>query len=249
MNAVYKILGLPAELLCKVPGIGPIVKVCCTSVGQKILMALTGLSLCGFLVAHLGGNLNLFAGKDAFNGYAEKLHSLGPLLAVAEVGLFATFLLHIGLAVSTTAMSRAARKNEYEKKATKQSGFILPNGGASNLMLVTGLIVFAYLVVHILDMKLNVRGFPGASEIPGEGDKFEHVRAVLLDFKTAVFYAVCMLALGIHLSHGVRSACQSLGISHPRWNKLISIGGVLFAWLIAAGFTSIVVWPWAVVPH
>jgi len=240
---VYKILGYPAELLCKVPGIGPIVKVCCTSVGQKILMALTGLSLCGFLVAHLGGNLNLFAGKDAFNGYAEKLHSLGPILAVAEVGLFSMFLLHIGLAVSTTAMSRRARSSSYEKKESKQTGFILPNGGAANLMLVTGLIVFAYLVIHILDMKLNVRGFAG-----GEDDKFELVRSVLSDFKTGVFYSVALIALGVHLSHGVRSACQSLGISHPRWNKLISIGGILFAWGIAAGFLSLVVWAFAA-PH
>ncbi len=243
MDTVYKILGYPAELLCKVPGIGPIVKVCCTSVGQKILMALTGLSLCGFLVAHLGGNLNLFAGKDAFNGYAEKLHSLGPILAVAEVGLFSMFLLHIGLAVSTTAMSRRARSSSYEKKESKQTGFILPNGGAANLMLVTGLIVFAYLVIHILDMKLNVRGFAG-----GEDDKFELVRSVLSDFKTGVFYSVALIALGVHLSHGVRSACQSLGISHPRWNKLISIGGILFAWGIAAGFLSLVVWAFAA-PH
>ena len=243
MNAVYKILGFPAELLCKVPGIGPIVKVCCTSVGQKILMALTGLSLCGFLVAHLAGNLNLFAGKEAFNGYAEKLHSLGPLLAAAEVGLFAMFLLHIGLAVSTTAMSRRARSSYYEVKESKQTGFILPKGGASNLMMVTGLIVFAYLILHIVDMKLDLRGFGGKEE-----DKFELVRAVLSDFKTGVFYCVCLLALGIHLSHGVRSACQSLGISHPRWNKLISVGGVLFAWGIAAGFTSLVVWAWAA-PH
>lgn len=243
MDTVYKILGFPAELLCKVPGVGPIVKVCCTSVGQKILMALTGLSLCGFLVAHLGGNLNLFAGKDAFNGYAEKLHSLGPVLAVAEVGLFSMFLLHIGLAVSTTAMSRRARSRSYEKKETKQTGFILPDGGAANLMLVTGLIVFAYLVIHVLDMKLNVRGFTG-----GEDDKFELVRAVLSDFKTGVFYSVALLALGVHLSHGVRSACQSLGISHPRWDKLISIGGILFAWGIAAGFLSLVVWAFAA-PH
>ena len=164
MNAVYNILGFPAELLCKVPGIGPIVKVCCTSVGQKILMALTGLSLCGFLVAHLAGNLNLFAGKEAFNGYAEKLHSLGPLLAAAEVGLFAMFLLHIGLAVSTTAMSRRARSSNYEVKKSKQTGFILPKGGASNLMMVTGLIVFAYLILHIVDMKLDMRGLGGEEE-------------------------------------------------------------------------------------
>ncbi len=241
MDVLCKILSIPATLLAKVPGIGPIVKVCCTSVGQKILMALTGLSLCGFLVAHVAGNLNLFAGEEAFNGYAEKLHSLGPLLAMAETGLFGMFVLHIGLAVSTTAMSRRARTNQYEEKNSKQQGFILPNGGASNLMLVTGLIIFAYLVLHIIDMKLNLRGFESGD------NKFQLVRNVLRNPMNGVFYVVAILALGVHLTHGVTSACQTLGISHPRWNKLIRILGVLFAWKIAIGFISLVVWAYATI--
>lgn len=242
MDVLCKILSFPATLLSKVPGIGPVVKACCTSVGQKILMALTGLALCGFLVAHLAGNLNLFAGEDAFNGYAEKLHSLGPLLAIAETGLFALFLLHIGLAISTTAMSRQARQNSYEAQESKQTGFILPNGGAANLMLVTGLIIFAYIVLHIVDMKINLRGFAD------EDNKFLLVRNVLYNPVNGVIYVLAILALGVHLSHGVRSACQSLGISHRRWNKLIEIGGVLFAWSLACGFISLVVWAYAI-PH
>ena len=242
MDVLCKILSIPAALLSKVPGIGPIIKVCCTSVGQKILMALTGLSLCGFLTAHLLGNLNLFAGEEAFNGYAEKLHSLGPLLAAAETGLFAMFTLHIGLAISTTCMSRAARRNEYEEKESKQSGFILPSGGAANWMLITGLIIFAYLVLHIIDMKLNLRGFAG------DDSKFALVRNVLQNPINGAFYVVSILALGIHLTHGVSSACQTLGINHPRWNKVIRILGVLFAWKIAIGFISLVVWAYAA-PH
>jgi hypothetical protein len=81
LNALLRILSLPVQLLSKVPGLGPFVKVLSTTVGQKILMAITGLSLCGFLVAHLGGNLKLYAGEQAFNDYAHALHSLGPLLA------------------------------------------------------------------------------------------------------------------------------------------------------------------------
>lgn len=239
MDVLCKILSIPAALLSKVPGVGPIVKVCCTSVGQKILMALTGLSLCGFLVAHLAGNLNLFAGEEAFNGYAAKLHSLGPLLAIAETGLFAMFLLHIGLAISTTAMSRGARTSQYEEKHSKQKGFILPNGGASNLMLVTGFIILAYLVLHIIDMKLNLRGFEGGD------NKFVQVKAVLSDLVTGTFYVISIIALGIHLSHGVSSACQTLGVNHPRWNGLIRMGGYLFAWGISAGFISLVFWAWA----
>ena len=77
-----------------------LVKACSTSVGQKLLMAISGLLLCGFLVAHLGGNLKLYAGEQSFNDYAHALHGLGPVLAAAEIGLFVLFLLHIGLAIS-----------------------------------------------------------------------------------------------------------------------------------------------------
>jgi succinate dehydrogenase / fumarate reductase cytochrome b subunit len=89
-------LSLPAQILSRVPGLGSLIKVCSTTVGQKILMAISGLSLCGFLVAHLAGNLKLYAGEQSFNDYAHTLHSLGPILAAAEIGLFAMFALHIG---------------------------------------------------------------------------------------------------------------------------------------------------------
>jgi len=242
LDIVYKTLGLPAELLSKVPGIGPFVKACCTSVGQKILMAVTGLSLVGFLVVHLGGNFNLFAGEAAFNGYAEKLHSLGPLLAIAETNLFALFALHMGLAVSTRAMSVRARTNSYEKSESKQTGFLLPKGGAANLMFGTGLVLLVYLVVHVLDMKLNVRGFESGDS------KYVLVRSVLRDPKTWGFYLIALFALGVHLSHGVSSALQTLGVSHPRWNKLVRPLGVVLAWLIAGGFMSLLVWAYAFGP-
>lgn len=226
-------------MLSKVPGIGPIIKALCTSVGQKILMALTGLALCGFLVAHLAGNLNLFAGEEAFNGYAEKLHSLGLLLAIAETKLFAIFALHIGLAISTRAMSAQARKNSYEETETKQGTFLIPNGGAANKMFLTGLVLLVYLVLHIIDMKLNLRQFETGD------NKFALVVAVLTDPLVSVVYAIGIVALGIHLSHGFASALQTLGVNHPRWNKIIKIIGYLFAWGVAGGFLSLLVWAWA----
>lgn len=239
MDIVYKTLGLPAELLSKVPGIGPIVKACCTSVGQKILMAITGLSLVGFLVVHLGGNFNLFAGEAAFNGYAEKLHSLGPLLAIAETKLFAIFALHLGLALSTRAMSAQARKSSYEKTESKQSGFLIPNGGAANMMFITGIILGGYVVLHVLDMKINIWKFDA-----GES-KYALVRMVLRDPLHWGVYLVALIALGIHLSHGISSAFQTLGISHPRWNKIVRFLSVALAWLIAGGFMSLLVWAYA----
>lgn len=249
MNFVLRLLSLPAQWLSKVPGIGPFVKVLSTSVGQKILMACTGLALCGFLVAHLGGNLKLYAGESEFNEYAHTLHSLGPLLAAAEVGLFATFALHIGLAISTASMNRLARQREYSLKETKQGLFILPAGGASSWMLLTGMFLLVFLVLHITDMKLKAN--PGVDYSPAfNSDKvvdneFKAVRAVLSTPLNAGVYVVCLVALGIHLSHGVRSALQTLGLNHKRWNPLFRLVGLAFAWGISAGFISLIAWAWA----
>jgi len=246
LNALLRILSLPTQVLSKVPGLGPFVKVLSTTVGQKILMALTGLSLCGFLVAHLGGNLKLYAGEQAFNDYAHALHSLGPLLAAAEVGLFATFALHIGLAFSTAASNKLARHKEYAIKETKQGIFILPNGGASNWMMLTGLIVLVFLVTHIMDMKLKAN--PGVDYTAAMNadevidNEFQAVKSVLSTPLNAAIYMTGLVALGIHLSHGFRSALQTLGVNHKRWNTLLKYGGILFAWAIAFGFMSLVVW-------
>ncbi|MEQ9408295.1 MAG: succinate dehydrogenase cytochrome b subunit [Fuerstiella sp.] len=237
MDVLLKICSFPAEALSRLPVIGPLIKVCCTSVGQKILMALTGLALCGFLVAHLAGNLLLYSGAEQFNEYAERLHSLGPVLWAAELGLLATFVIHICLAVSTAAMSLRARGSSYAEKESKQSTFVLLGGGASNWMVPTGLAILVFLILHVSDMKFNLRGVG-----VGEEDTFEHVKAVLNNNVTRIVYLIGLVALGIHLSHGVSSAFQTLGINHARWNGLIRIAGVLFAWAIALGFMSLLAW-------
>jgi succinate dehydrogenase / fumarate reductase cytochrome b subunit len=246
LNVLLRILSLPARWLSKVPGLGSFVRVCSTSVGQKILMACTGLALCGFLIAHLAGNLKLLAGESSFNEYALTLHSLGPILAAAEVGLFALFVAHIGLAVSTAAMNRMARKKEYSMKETKQGLFVLTGGVASNWMMVTGILVLVFLVVHITDMKLKSN--PGvdyssafnSSKIPD--NEFRVVRAVLATPLNFAVYVIGLFALGIHLSHGVASALQTLGVNHKRWNPILRLASIVFAWSIAAGFLGLLVW-------
>jgi succinate dehydrogenase / fumarate reductase cytochrome b subunit len=196
-------------------------------------------------VAHLGGNLKLYAGEQAFNDYAHALHSLGPLLAAAEIGLFATFALHIGLAVSTTAMNKVARGRDYFMKETKQGISILP-GGASTWMMVTGLVVLFFLATHIIDMKLKMG--PGVDYTPAlNADKvadneFQAVKAVLSTPSRAFVYVGGLVALGIHLSHGIRSALQTLGINHKRWNMIFNVTGIVVAWSIAVGFMSLVLW-------
>lgn len=245
MNALLRILSLPACCLSSLPGLGPVIRVLCTSVGQKFLMAVSGLSLVGFLVVHLGGNLQLFAGEQVFNAYAEKLHSLGPLLVAAEIGLFSMFALHIGLALSTASMNRLARRSEYAMKQTKQGLFVLPAGGASSWMMVTGVLIGIFLVVHIIDMKFK-KGFDvdySAAMVDGvPANSYQAVKAVLSHPVHAGLYVVCLIALGIHLSHGVRSSFQTLGLNHRNWNFLFRAVGITAAWLIAGGFISLVVW-------
>lgn len=248
MNALLRILSVPAQVLSKVPGLGPVIRACSTSVGQKVVMAITGLSLCGFLVAHLAGNLQLFAGEQVFNDYAHKLHSLGPILAAAEIGLFATFAFHIGLAISTSAMNRAARGQSYAQKESKQGIFIIP-GGAFSWMVVTGFVILAFLVVHIIDMKfkkgigVDYSAAMNADNVPD--NEFQAVKAVLSNPLHAVIYLVGLVGLGVHLSHGVRSALQTLGLNHKNWNFILRWAGFLFAWAIAGGFISLIAWAFA----
>lgn len=243
MDLLCKICSWPACLLSKLPGIGPIVRMCCTSIGQKVLMALTGLALVGFLVTHLAGNLLLFQGEEQFNTYAENLHSLGGVLVAAEVGLFGAFAAHLCLAVSTAAMSRRARRTSYADQKSKRDDAVLAGGGASRFMLITGLLIGVFLVLHVADMKFNLRDKLGITQFEHgdeeSGNIYKHVRDVLGDSVTRVVYLIGLLGLGIHLSHGIGSAAQTLGLHHRRWNILIRGGGMLLAWAIALGFLSI----------
>ncbi len=246
MDAVCRILSLPVVMLSRVPGLGPIIRAASTSVGQKIVMAITGLLLCGFLVVHLAGNLLLWVGEARFNEYAASLHSLGPLLSAAEVGLAALFLAHIGLACSTAAMNRQARRSRYAEQESKQEPFALPGGGASGWMGVTGLLIAFFLVVHVTDMRLKENPFVDYTPSYEEGshgyNEFKAVQLALTNWGTSWAYAVGLIALGIHLSHGVRSALQTLGLNHPQWNRLLEILGLLFAWSIALGVLSLLAW-------
>jgi len=246
LDTVVRIFSLPAVLLAQIPGLGPVVRGASTSVGQKFLMAITGLLLSGFLVTHLAGNLLLYKGEEAFNHYAESLHSWGVLLNAAEVGLFVLFLAHIGLALSTAAMNRRARRKNYREKETKQDPFALPGGGAASWMMVTGLLIAFFLIVHVTDLRMKVNPTIDYSAAYPEGpdgppNEFTAVRLALTNW-TVVAYVAGLVALGIHLSHGVRSAFQTLGINHPRWNGLLKSLGFLFAVAIAGGFLSLVGW-------
>lgn len=207
-----------------------------SSIGRKLVMGVTGLGLSGFLVVHLAGNLFLYQGKEAFDGYAHKLHEQ-EWLPIAEAGLFGLFLLHIVLAFVTTFENRRARTQRYAVTQSKRDDRTFPSGAPpSSWMFVSGALVLGFLILHIIDMKLQLRT---DVKYAGEHEAFLNTFAVLSNPISRVVYALGTLVLGVHLSHGVSSAFQSLGLTHPKYTPLVKFGGWLFAVVIAAGFCSL----------
>ena len=208
-----------------------------SSIGQKFVMAITGLLLCGFLVVHLAGNVLLYVGPEAYDHYAHQLHSNEKLLLIAEIGLYALFFLHIYFAFSTKAMNTQARKTGYLEKQSKIEEGKLSVFRAQNWMFLSGSIVLAFLILHISDFKFELR----MSDV-SEMEPYEKAVRILRNGVSLLIYTVGPLILAIHLSHGVQSAFQTLGWNHPKYNKLIRVGGSVFAWVVGLGFASFPIW-------
>lgn len=201
-----------------------------SSIGKKVLMALTGLALVGFLVEHLYGNLYLYEGHEAFDGYVEHLKSWGWLLTVAEFGLLALFACHIYLGIRVSMENREARSQGYVVRNSRGASSV-----ASISMLATGLVLLGFLVKHVIDFRFNEE----FHESPAST-----VRETLGQPMHALVYLAAVLALTFHLSHAIQSACQTLGLSHPKFTPLIRKGSVAIAVLFGIGFGSfpIILW-------
>jgi succinate dehydrogenase / fumarate reductase cytochrome b subunit len=200
-----------------------------SSIGKKIMVALTGLLLCGFLITHLAGNLFLFVGATAFNRYAEFLESQA-LLPLAEGGLVVLFLIHIALSVRARLANAAARPVGYQASADK--GARTPG---SRTMAVSGSLILVFLVIHVATIKYQLGGSKGAT-------LFSHVTGWFANPLYAGFYVLAMIGLGLHLSHGVQSSFQTFGVSHPRYTPLIKKIGLAFAAVMTLAFASMPVY-------
>jgi succinate dehydrogenase / fumarate reductase cytochrome b subunit len=196
-----------------------------SSIGKKIMVALTGLLLCGFLITHLAGNLFLFVGASAFNRYAEFLESQA-LLPLAEGGLLVLFLIHIALTIRAKLANVAARPIGYEVPSDK--GARTPG---SRTMAIGGSLILLFIIIHVATIKYQVGGAKGPT-------LYEHVTGWFANPLYAGFYVLAMIAVGLHLSHGVQSAFQTFGLSHPRYTPLIKKAGWAFAAVMMLAFAS-----------
>ena len=197
-----------------------------SSVGRKIVMGLTGLLLVGFLVEHLLGNLKLIEDPsgEAFNEYVAWIQGFGPLLIVAEIGLAALFISHIAIALKLSMENLQARKSRYVVRASHGQ-----KTAGSTTMLVTGSLITGYLALHLLDFRFDERFFE---------DPATFVKSTLADPSHGLYYLLAALVIGLHLSHGFRSAFQSLGLSHTRLNPYLNKIGIGLALFFAIGFGS-----------
>lgn len=206
-----------------------------SSVGRKIVLGATGLLLVGFLVEHLHGNLKLTpipglgdADGTKFDAYVHFLKGFGAGLYVAEAGLLLLFACHVVIALKLTMENREARGKAYVVRNDRGAKTV---GSAS--MHITGALLLLYLVKHLIDFRFNAAFHEAPAEVVGE---------TLAQPMHALVYIAASLVVGLHVSHGFRSAFQSLGVSHPRWNPLLEILGKVLAVLFAVGFAWIPVY-------
>lgn len=202
-----------------------------SSIGKKLVVALTGLVLVVFLAGHLSGNLLMYVGREAFNEYAQFLHTMlhGAGVWIARIGLLAMLVLHVVATICLSRQNRAARQ-PYEFKNTLQAS------KSSRMMIVSGLTILAFVIFHILHYTVRVDA--GLAKL-GETDPFG---MVVLGFKNplvVLFYVISMTLLCSHLTHGVASIFQTLGLRSKKAEGTIRQFSLLYSFAIWAGFISI----------
>lgn len=201
-----------------------------SSIGRKMMMALTGLALIGFLVTHLAGNLLLFRGRDTFNHYSHALIT-NPLIYGAELILLALFVWHLLQGILLTFRNREARPVPYER--TGNAGHTSRRSFSSGLMIFSGLVVLAFVPMHILHFKY---GAHYAAPEAGVRDIHRLVIESFHDQFQVAWYMLAMAVIGFHLWHGFGSAFETLGV---RYRRLLSWGCKALAVAIAVGFGMI----------
>ncbi|HTR19541.1 MAG TPA: succinate dehydrogenase cytochrome b subunit [Gemmatimonadales bacterium] len=201
-------------------------------VGKKILMAVTGIVLLLFVIGHMIGNLKVFMGPEHFNAYAEGLRTVGApffargqLLWLVRLVLIAAVLLHIWSALVVTRASWAARPTGYRSLALVETTF------AARTIRLFAILFFLYVVYHLLDLTF---GSANPAFVPG--DAYHNLVTSFQRVPVAVTYEAAMVILGLHLYHGLWSACQTLGFNHPRYNHYRRGAALGLALLISIGF-------------
>ncbi len=199
---------------------------------------MTGLALLGFVAGHLAGNLQMFAGADKINAYAEFLHANEKPLWVARIGLIAAFGIHVAATITLVIQNKTARPYGYHLERNVQAKL------STRTMAYSGLTVLSFLVFHLLHYTFRVTD--PRFKLTTEGGLLESAhdvyRMVLMGFQNPLvsgFYLLSVALLSLHLSHGISSAVQTFGLESKRSAQGIRLTGRLLSGAIFVGYASI----------
>ena len=207
-----------------------------STVALKAMMAVTGVAMFGWLLAHMLGNLQVFAGDGgaAFNRYAKFLHDNPALLWGARIAMLVAIFVHIYAAVTLTQRNRAARPQAYVKHKSNRSTF------ASRSMIYTGPLITLYIIFHLAHLTFGWLIADFNTALPGGGvDVYKNLVTGLSQPAIGAFYVVANIAIGIHLYHGAWSFFQSLGLSHRKYDGVRRHAANAIAFSISGGFVAI----------
>lgn len=210
-----------------------------TSLGKKVIMAVTGLVLVGFVIGHLVGNLQVFSAPEKINTYAHLLQSLGPALWAIRAFLLLMVALHIWSAAALVLENKAARgKKGYAGQQTLRASF------ASRTMKYSGVIVLAFIVYHILHFTTKQAYGPELFMVELDGEMVPDVHTMMvLGFQqplVALFYLIAIALLTLHLSHGISSMFQSVGLRTRAWGSCLNKVSIVICALYFVGNAAIV---------
>lgn len=193
-----------------------------SSIGKKLLMALTGFSFILFLTTHLAGNLTLLGGRSMFNAYADRLHELGLVLVVSEYGLLFLAIVHIVVGLSLFLHNFKARPVRYHVNKSAGGRTI-----GSATMPYTGILLLVFIVVHLINFSFVDKS---------QTTIYDIVSSAFSNPVYVIGYVIAMILVAVHVSHGLWSAFQTIGANHPKYMPVIRILSIVFALMVGIGF-------------
>ena len=203
-----------------------LVKTFVSSIGKKQVMAVTGLFFCLFITIHLIGNLTIYAGKESFLSYVDHLHSVEALVTLAEFGLIFFAVLHIGMGLYLFLENRKARPVAYAVNKSAGGRTI-----GSRTAPYTGALILVFVIFHLIKFR-----FVDKMAI----NDFTILSNTFSDFGFwTLFYIAGVIVVAVHVSHGLWSGFQTLGLNHPKYMPFVERVGIIFSLIIGIGFASI----------
>jgi succinate dehydrogenase cytochrome b subunit len=203
-----------------------------SSIGKKIVMAVTGLLLISFLIIHLLNNLLLFLGPEIFNENVARLEAIKPLIRIIEIVLAIIFIFHIYNAAKLYFENKKANPQKYAINANSENSTFY-----SRFMTISGAIILVFLLIHLGTFwwSFNFAAHP----IDGSYPFYAIVQDAFANPFVSIFYIIVMVVLGFHLNHAFQSAFQTMGWHHKKYTPIVEKIGTIIAVVMTIGFGSV----------